>query len=448
MHRHVRRLRLTCERTEDARHGQVLLDDALRTADLGDETRLIVVRRCDLGRLSPGASALHWSRRVEEAFRSARPVAVRFDSAESAQANAVFFANVHEPWLTLAERVATGQRCHEWFWRAAVPQWSPGTPVGETLRRSFRALADQGGLILTLVLGLRLQTQGVLAALLRVLERSDLASLGSELGQGGDAPRESLAGGTAGLLPADGARGGPVAEADYARAWGPHDRRTRWLAALVVAGGTAPTSEAELGPTLAQAVLPGLVQQIVLQWTGQESVPPAPQTPVATRRRPATGAIERPPLAAPPADRAPTAAGGLFFILPLLVRAGLPHFLQRQAVGLRAVLPWQILQCCLRHARTPARDPLWQALEGLPPPAHPVARWVLAAHRQARAVAGLSLRAIVTRPAVVTLSPTHIDVLFRPDEADVRIRGARLDFDPGWVPWLSRVVAFHFNHEG
>jgi hypothetical protein len=31
--------------------------------------------------------------------------------------------------------------------------------------------------------------------------------------------------------------------------------------------------------------------------------------------------------------------------------------------------------------------------------------------------------------------------------ADVRIRKAGLDLDPGWVPWLGRVLSFHYVDE-
>jgi hypothetical protein len=42
------------------------------------------------------------------------------------------------------------------------------------------------------------------------------------------------------------------------------------------------------------------------------------------------------------------------------------------------------------------------------------------------------------------VSRTHIDVDFRLSQADVRIRRVALDVDPGWVPWLGRVVQFSY----
>jgi hypothetical protein len=29
--------------------------------------------------------------------------------------------------------------------------------------------------------------------------------------------------------------------------------------------------------------------------------------------------------------------------------------------------------------------------------------------------------------------------------ADLRIRRAGLDIDPGWIPWFARVVTFHYQ---
>jgi hypothetical protein len=44
----------------------------------------------------------------------------------------------------------------------------------------------------------------------------------------------------------------------------------------------------------------------------------------------------------------------------------------------------------------------------------------------------------------VVATRTHVDVLFPAAAADVRIRAAALDTNPGWVPWLGRVVQFHY----
>ena len=443
MHRRVRELRLTCRREDDAQHGRVLLDDALRTASLGDETRFIVVRRLDLGAMPLRASATHWSRRIEDVFRASPPVAVRFDGEGAAEANAVYFENAHEPWLTLAERVAADQRCPEWFWRAAVPRWDPASPVAETLRHCFCALAEQGGLALTLVLGLRLQAQGVLPVLLRALEPADLEPLRSDLASDSYGRFEDR--------PPSQAESSPRTEAEFAVRWGARDVRTHWLASLVLARSTASGLANPFSPSLASTLVPELLHQLVKEWTEpttRESTPVEvpPIEPRGPNRAPekTEGAAA---LSLAPTDHAVTRAGGLFFAVPLLARVGLTRHLTTLAKGPRTVLPWQILRLALRHARVPANDPLQRALESVPPVVEPVGRWLLAAHRQAVRLTGLTLRQLITRPALVTLSPTHIDVLFRPADADIRIRSAGLDFDPGWVPWLGRVIAFHYSRE-
>jgi hypothetical protein len=68
---------------------------------------------------------------------------------------------------------------------------------------------------------------------------------------------------------------------------------------------------------------------------------------------------------------------------------------------------------------------------------HAVSTW-LARHSE------LGLAAIVRRPAAVTLTRTHLDVVFDIENADARVRRAALDVDPGYLPWFERVVTFHY----
>jgi hypothetical protein len=68
----------------------------------------------------------------------------------------------------------------------------------------------------------------------------------------------------------------------------------------------------------------------------------------------------------------------------------------------------------------------------------------MALNRACRRRAGLRCRDVVLRPGRIAATRTHVDVLFELAQADVRIRKAGLDVDPGWVPWLGRVVSFHY----
>ncbi|HVE87285.1 MAG TPA: hypothetical protein VND93_30725 [Myxococcales bacterium] len=70
----------------------------------------------------------------------------------------------------------------------------------------------------------------------------------------------------------------------------------------------------------------------------------------------------------------------------------------------------------------------------------------LAVARVLRTRAKISLRRLVLRPARVAWTPTHLDVLLDHRMAELRIRRAGLDIDPGWVPWLGRVIRYHYLH--
>jgi hypothetical protein len=56
----------------------------------------------------------------------------------------------------------------------------------------------------------------------------------------------------------------------------------------------------------------------------------------------------------------------------------------------------------------------------------------------------MDLHELVARTAWASSSATHIDLVFALEQVDLRIRRLGLDSDPGWVPWLGRIVSFHF----
>lgn len=71
--------------------------------------------------------------------------------------------------------------------------------------------------------------------------------------------------------------------------------------------------------------------------------------------------------------------------------------------------------------------------------------FVIAACRFICHRAGLSIRELVRRPAFIALTRTHMDITASPDTLDIRVRLAGLDVNPGWVPWLGRVVQIHYT---
>jgi hypothetical protein len=51
----------------------------------------------------------------------------------------------------------------------------------------------------------------------------------------------------------------------------------------------------------------------------------------------------------------------------------------------------------------------------------------------------------LAQPARLRATETHVDLELATTTVDLAVRLAGLDLDPGWVPWLGRVVAFHYD---
>jgi len=91
---------------------------------------------------------------------------------------------------------------------------------------------------------------------------------------------------------------------------------------------------------------------------------------------------------------------------------------------------------------------------GLPIPDPAMARarplliaWRVGLDRWLRRTAGLRLTDVVHHQGWITDTGEHLSVRFRIDDADIRLRRRALDIDPGWVPWLGRVIRYHYRDE-
>jgi hypothetical protein len=155
------------------------------------------------------------------------------------------------------------------------------------------------------------------------------------------------------------------------------------------------------------------------------------------------------------------------FLLPVLERAGFGKWAAEPGVGEPEpdVLAAQIFHLLLSRLRVDEEDPAWTlaaAFRLKPEATQSPSRdlrgfrlqaegcevaniWLTTCRRHLRRHARIGLASLVLRPARLAITPTHVDVFFRLNAADVRIRRAGLDVDPGWVPWFRRVVAFHYG---
>jgi hypothetical protein len=171
--------------------------------------------------------------------------------------------------------------------------------------------------------------------------------------------------------------------------------------------------------------------------------------PALTNRERTTASWEMP-------DPERTAAGGLLFLLPVLARLGFSDWCDAANEPVRPeILTRHIFHTLLSRLDIAPDDPAWILAEGpasedacafrreIPAPLHDY--WLTRCRQLLRRRAHIGLASLVMRPAHLAVTGTHADVFFRLTGADVRIRRAGLDADPGWVPWFGKVVAFHYE---
>ncbi len=153
-------------------------------------------------------------------------------------------------------------------------------------------------------------------------------------------------------------------------------------------------------------------------------------------------------------DGAPTRAAGLFFLLNVLARIGMPEAIASGLASTPDLLP-RLLLSLARHSKIAADDPvtLWLASQLDSDPAdgtavrREVRKWAVAVRRWCWRTGKITAREIVARQGRFMVNRADIDISLPLDEADVRIRRIGLDLDPGWLPWFGRAVRFHYSYQ-
>ena len=144
-----------------------------------------------------------------------------------------------------------------------------------------------------------------------------------------------------------------------------------------------------------------------------------------------------------------TTDGGLFYLINVLRQPALQEILTVSKVD-----PWQHLYMMSRllelELDLPLREFLisqlnlgsLQALDELTPDKQDHQLIELAEKRLAHH--GFWPDALIRRTSRVRHDRVHLDIEFHHDSIDLDIRLAGLDVNPGWLPWLGRVVNFHY----
>lgn len=149
---------------------------------------------------------------------------------------------------------------------------------------------------------------------------------------------------------------------------------------------------------------------------------------------------------------ATTNAGGLLFLVAVLNRIGLPAHLAAESSRMEHGWGPRLLLDLAARVGVPLDDPLVWAVRELPGASTPNARgdaevlreWRIRVRRWCRRELRLGLWNLIRRRGRMAAGATHLEVCFDLDQTDLRLRRAGLDLDPGWVPWLGRVVQFHY----
>lgn len=469
----VRHLRVAAASEPAARRFVTTLEDALRCATLpGGDRRVVVVRRLALGRVAHDAGTQRLGLLIEQRLARGEIEWADLDEPPDPGADAVGFAGALEARVQLARRLVQGAACDAWYWPLAVSEYRRDQTPREALGRIAQAIAawpearvalpqwiaqvvDAGG------------AAGLCAAIDERAARALLRDAGIALPTGTAGVEAMAARAHAGAGAPAGASARDVASAipalpdwlnvalararpaEHLRATrtapaAAHDGATRTRAAPVSAMAAEPAADAAHRNVTVPALRTPPTQPAMPAQAPHADTPPSTAADVARTRLPATSTW-------PDADGDwhPTACGGLLFLLPVLARAGL---VQGDSPDADRAAAQRVLRAALRRVRAAQDDAAWALVADLPalPPGESTAaeerarRELAAARRWLHRHARLGLVALVRRPARLALTATHIDLRFPLAGADVRVRRIGLDVDPGWLPWLGRVVAFQF----
>jgi hypothetical protein len=504
--RTVQHLHLRAPSAQAAVHAVHRLEDAMRCASLPDTgERLLLVRRLHLGRLPADLSSQSLSLLIEQRVRAAGGSWVHGEHASAAESPTVFFASRLQAAQAAVRRRAEGRSLTAWYWRAALRGAQIDANDGEFLHSVITLLAQETTAAVSLPsLVADVVAAGHADWLIRRMRQETsrwlLAVSGAPWPVADAMPLRDTDPSAPALRHARPGAAVPVRQMPPSRDWPlwlqAVLRTAPWLpdavpktagrplhAGQIVGHGAAPMLDLDSawrqgGERRVKQTEP--VSAAQPSGHASDGAPALPVTAPLPSGSPAHVAVAQTPvaqafgpIAQPPFDVGlSTQAGGLLCLLNVLARLG---FADWQALHRDAPLGGLILLQALHRLRLPEDDPAWALAASLPAPPTSQAccwhapalwqdaritvghqeedaispevmatLWLTACRRYLRRVARIGLSSLVCRPARMQWSATHLNTRFAWGDADVRVRRAALDIDPGWLDWLGRVVTFHY----
>lgn len=453
------------------RRGALLLEDALRTASLPDRNRerVLLIRSLSLGVIRADKSAALVALQLEQHVAELARHAVHGDDLRAADAPAVYFHDRLDAVVALIRQLAQGDAGavrRAWFWRLALPGWQPELTPMQAAR-----------MLLGYLLNLETGSQSLAQAFQRLVEARSLdVILQAVRVQDGLAMLQRCGwrdgGHAADSAPAPSAapRAMPFPHAwhpvllRWITRWGPSDARSLWLVALAVQSWRPESARHPEVLSEARAVL-----RIMASSIEAPVVSPPPDVQPLGRVSGETGGVVLAPEPTIWKDSrqrnegasAYTPYAGFWFVIPLLVRAGLSRAIQDHPEWVDSRVPRRLLRSLAERLSIPPDDPvsMWllddeaggsesaerqtvsSEVEAI------VGQWRISMRRWCRLQAHLGLVNLVRRPGWVSCTRSHVEVWMPLSDIDLRIRRAGLDIDPGWVSWLGQVIRFHYDAE-
>ena len=152
-------------------------------------------------------------------------------------------------------------------------------------------------------------------------------------------------------------------------------------------------------------------------------------------------------------DRFDTEQGGLLYLLNMLNRPEMRRLMIEHAEALPNAWAWlyRLGQELQLDEQDPIVDFIAQQLgmrdrsELVDLPALPGRKQILELAERWYQKTEVWQPDLLTLPAQIRYSPSHIDLYAAMASIRLPVRLAGLDIDPGWLPWLGRVVRFHYD---
>jgi len=506
--RRIRSLQLCGSDDARLRQAHYMLDEAFRTASLPGlpPNGVVLVRRLDLGNINLGVSAVGLALQIEERVRQLAAAAVCVDERSAPKADVVWFSDPLQPYICLLQQLLDGRGATEWYWQSLF-NGQLLTLNEKTLNTLF--LTVQHTVLKSLAPAHLLQACLEPQRLVCLMQLISPRLARQCLHESGVTPVavddvEIHPGVEVQIVPIEGTAPPPDlgdgwlrALSQAAKSWGAGDVRSQWLAyqtlvfnhpaygersdALLQVKRWLPTWLADArGISSISDIPPGGAQ---FRTSSQEQVKNKAVSEVQEVQSPRRTALLSAEITL--ASGTLSVCAGFGLVINLLQRCGMAELMTSNERLAANDFHLYLLHAIARRFGMEKDDPLmplfdtledigdmvlselslpascWSTVKFLPlqyrqlgQSDQPVSAHQLMVVMQLlmgcylRRYGQLSLRQLVYRPGRVVLSRSHWDVVFDINQTDLRLRRLALDSDPGWVPWLGKVVQFHYDTQG